>query len=113
MAKRKLRKKSKNIAKQPKLKKTISEFLADRTIVSTIKVDIKKMLIEGHRGFLAMKETDLCNLFDKEYERMLEKMEELSNEQMNWMTEGKINALKEELKRAEAIYDIVFEDTFL
>lgn len=108
----KLRKIAKNIQKQPKLKKLLAEYLADQPEFT---IDVRKVKIYGHRGFLAMTEKDLTDMFDKHYEDLSKKLEEAEASKARlspWET-NHMTSIKTRLTKAEQIYTEIFEEVFL
>ena len=92
MSQRKLRKIAKNIKSQPKLKKVMATYLAEN-YGRLSNDEIKNILINGHRGFLAMSEKELTGLIDNEYDKLI-----------------KNNC---SLVEIEKVYDEIFEGVFL
>lgn len=116
---RRLKKMAKNIAAQPKHKKMMAEFLADYLYGNYGKEEIKKMLINGHRGYLAMDETKLGKLFDQTYDSCCNELQSAENETEDlsgWginRREKRIETAKEVVRAAEEVYDEIFEAEFL
>jgi len=95
-------------------KKKLAEFLADLE-VDLGTTDVKSMLLNGNRGYLAMNEKDLCDIFDRQVEK-------LRNGQLSplrfkgvhpgWSDKGD-KAAKQYLEYAESLYDLIFEKVIL
>lgn len=116
--KRRARKRAKNIQKQPKLRKMMAEFLGAQHVKNIDAEQIKEMLVMGHRGYLAMSEAKLTKLFDQHYDHLCSELEkaEKMGDNTGWgegSKENRVKNAKSNLMSAEAIYDAVFEDTFL
>ena len=110
----------KNIAKQPKIKKKLAKFLAES--YGLVPVDIQQdMLINGHRGYLAMTEKELTDLFDKEYEKLLadkKKREDTRDEHNHGSWEwahyaADVEKVDKKIEQADEVYDSIFEEVFL
>lgn len=123
MAKQKLRKIAKNIGKQPKLKKKLAEYLAS-THNKVTPDELTNMLLKGHRGYLAMTEKELTDLFDKKYESLTIQLQDLKTEEAElktgirkrsyWGDYGKgIKKVQEQIDQADTVYDALFEEVFL
>lgn len=118
---RRMRKMAKNVANQPKHKKAMAEFLADLQCEKIPKVELKKMLIVGHRGYLAMEDTKLGKLFDQMYDHLCSELKKAEDDTINsnnsiWGSkeyEGRLKVAKEKVEAAEVIYDEIFEEVFL
>lgn len=72
----KLRFNEKKIAQTPFLKKRMARFVASIDMHFNECPSIEDMLIYGVRGYAQYSESDLCNLFDKSYKRILQAYEE-------------------------------------
>lgn len=111
----------------PHLKKQIANWLADMDL-STMDLSnidrMRRMLVKGNRGYLAWNERELSIYFDKIYDNL--KKGDFDNNinqkgcnpeipTLHWKDkEDAILILKDHfIKRADKIYDIVFEDVFL
>lgn len=117
--KRRAGKIAKNVAKQPKVKKMMAEFLADIQYKKVPEAEIKKMLIMGHRGYLAMDEKALSKLFDQMYDHVCseyEKAVEGSKGTSGYgarIAEERIEQAKLLVDLGDEIYDELFEEVFL
>ena len=65
---------------------------------------MKKILVEGHRGYGAWNEKDLCKEFDKVYDTIVESKPVAFHGDISF---------KDLISRADKIYDLVFEVLFL
>lgn len=121
MAKRRMRKIAKNIAKQPKHKKMMAEYVATHSLHKFGSKEILDILIKGHRGYLAMDETKLSKLFDDLYDKKVKELEKLvgdinSGDTLPWGVSRREEAIQEakmHIAKAETIYDEIFEEVFL
>lgn len=109
----KMSKLAKDIKNQPKLKKQLAEYIASNT-----RADLKTILLEGHRGFLAMSEKELCGIFDEKVDglkKTLAEYEEIMKDPnlRQRRFEPELLSCKSKLKEAEALYDSLFEHLFL
>lgn len=117
MSKRRVKKVCKEIKKQPKLKKLLAEWLTEYTVQEHA-YNPKKMLLEGNRGFLAMSEKELSDMFDKAYDALTERIEvykvDLEDpELLKWdrkSIQSKIERLEEQIGSALLVYDEIFEN---
>ena len=117
MRKPRLRKVVHNIKKQRKLKVSIAEFLVD---VGPKNHDLKKMLLYGHRGLLAEAEENLCKRFDQLYDELIDmekdarkKYEDELKSNSRYISsryEDNLKDLDAKIKRAQAIYNVIFEE---
>ena len=105
---------------QPRLKKVLAEWLTDDAI-ETRDYNIRPILYSGHRGFMAMGEKELTDLFDKRYEELDKRLQALKeelaeNNQGGWGEERlgeKIKKQNDKLAAAEQVYTEIFEEVFL
>lgn len=112
----KMSKIAKDIKNQPKLKKALATYIANNTKVT----DITDLLINGHRGFLAMSEKELTKLFDDKYDEMNNSLKELDEKAAEaskaYLKHGYLNqkkSIEQQLKEANELYDSLFEQLFL
>lgn len=120
MAKKKLKKIAKNIAKQPKLKRKLAEYLA--SVHGRVSPnELETMLTKGHRGYLAISEKELTDLFDKKYEVLIKEKEEAVEKLADigpsqWSSRHVAHTVKGcdiKISAADKIMDALFEDVFL
>lgn len=81
------------------------------------------MLAYGHRGYISYSEDELCKLFDKIYESMLEKIElkkkyieEMPKNSRLWEIKDaheKLQGSIDEMSTANEIANEIFEERFL
>jgi len=110
---KKLRKIAKSLKNQPKLKKILAEYLAS---VNKAGFDVEKALIYGHRGYMAMTEKDLTDLFDSHFEEIIEnnnRILESEGTRSPWSFERELEDSQSELDKANKISDLLFEQAFL
>ena len=128
---RKLRKRVKDVKKVPMLKKRIANWIADMDMScnpdARSNASVKRMLLKGNRGYLAMSEKELCDIFDKVYQSLVNnefKQYEmlgvidhdlLSKPRYYWRDEQqRIDKIRKHfLDRADSIYNLIFEDLVL
>lgn len=105
-----------NVKSQPKLKRMIAEFLVD---YGDKKHDFREILLKGHRGMLAESEDNLCKKFDKLYDQIIEKEKKVRKRYEESYSdrygpsryaEDDMNKIENTVKRAQAIYSMIFED---
>lgn len=115
MTKRRMRRIAKNIKNQPRSKKLISEFLADIDEVTgkLIPENIRKMLIKGHRGYMAWSERELCDKFDKTYDQLTNSKLDIKSTSRWAENDQKEKRRKALMDKANHIYDEIFEKLFL
>ncbi len=120
MSRPKLRKMAKNIKNQPRLKKILAEYLTKRTFDEK-NYNAYSMLLNGHRGFLAMSEKELTDKFDNVYIELEEEVkaaekDRLEEDPSSWgvgYLDGRVKDKKKILAKADKIYDEIFEELFL
>ena len=103
---------AKDMKNQPKLKKALATYIAENTRIP----DTLTLLLEGHRGYLAMTEKELTKIFDKMYEELTTSFKEeqeamIANplKRYGW----KSTEYERKIKEADALYDSLFEQLFL
>lgn len=108
----KMSKIAKDMKNQPKLKKALATYIAENTKIS----DPVALLVEGHRGFLAMSEKELTKKFDEMYEEFNKRLKEEKEamqanplKQYGWRTAD----YEARIKEADDLYDALFEQLFL
>lgn len=119
MAKRKY--KEKLIAQSTTLKRKLAEIIAK---YDESKISITEMKIYGHRGYLSYKEGDLCDMFDKIFNKQIEEIaekrkqliERYGGSSLRW-DQHRLNVETQELNafilQFQEIADLIFEEKFL
>lgn len=101
----------------------LAEWLADCQMTD-VQLDLKKMLLNGQRGFLAMHEKELTNLFDKKYAELETKKDALIEEMKKYenrpnyaweyqTTKNQVEKIAAQLSAADIVYNEIFEEVFL
>lgn len=108
----KMSKIAKDIKNQPKLKKALATYIAENTEI----VDKVALLVEGHRGFLAMSEKELTKKFDEMYDEFNKRLQDEKEamqanplKRYGWKTAD----YEARIKEADDLYDALFEQLFL
>lgn len=111
MAKGKMRAVAKQVKGDKQFKKLIANFLAD-VVIESKSYDIKEILTVGCRGYLAMTEDDLADLFDHFVKQISEDEVKITGH-TSWSYNQAQSPKDRLLARADQIYDEIFERIIL
>ena len=104
---------AKDIKNQPKLKKALATYIAENSEI----LDPIALLLEGHRGFLAMSEKELTKKFDEMYDGFNDQLKEAKTKLIetprSWFYVVAEKELTQKIKEADELYDSLFEQLFL